>query len=136
MVLSTKRSRDRMPPSQSSETAATARRMRQVLHLCGVLMLVVMLWTGVSAQAAEAYGCVEVSGEAAGHFDGDRDQIPSDSDKGTPNHHGGCHGHHVAVSIDDVSPAVLTVTARSRGLARERVTIGSDPAIGLRPPIA
>ena len=110
--------------------------MRRFFHLCGALMLVVMLWTGVSAHAAEALGCIEVSSAAAGHFDGDRDQTPSDGGKATPHHHSGCNGHHVATPSDDGPPPAVLPASPSLGDTVERVTTGADPGLALRPPIA
>ncbi len=56
------------------------------LFLC--LMLVLSLGFGSVAHAAEGPG-VEVSTVTSiGHADGDGDQVPADSQKGYPHHHG------------------------------------------------
>lgn len=110
--------------------------MRRFAVLICALMAAVLLWTGTSARAAEIATCVEVSAEATGHFEGDSDQVPSDPDKGTPHHHGGCHGHHVTIPTEDrsgTSGAMLSNTLRIR-LAT--FVAGCGPGIQLRPPIA
>jgi hypothetical protein len=109
--------------------------MRRFLHLCGALMLAVMLWTSSTAHAREVMGCAEASGAIAGHYDGDADQVPADSDQSVPHHHGGCHGHHVAVSSTDGS-CDIPVPSSLRGRASEHITTGCDPGSSLRPPIA
>ncbi|MGQ0589777.1 MAG: hypothetical protein ACT4N8_09640 [Sphingosinicella sp.] len=110
--------------------------MRRWLTLIGTLMLAVMIWTGTTAHAAEALGCVEVSADSFGHFDGDKDEVPNDSDKAVPHHHGGCHGHHVAVTGDGgtASPSPAEAVTRILGIA-DRIP-DADPGTVLRPPIA
>ena len=61
------------------------------------LLLSVSLTTSAMAHAAEPVGCItDKVASAFGHFEGDRDEVPSDAGKGTPHHHATCHGHHVA----------------------------------------
>ena len=110
--------------------------MRGLFSLVGTLMLVVMLWTGTTAHAAEAMGCIEVSVDAAGHFDGDGDEVPADPDKGAPHHHGGCHGHHVGVAADAEGPKTISAASGTRGLRPEALAASCDPGTALRPPIA
>lgn len=121
--------------SQSPSSAARAGVMRRFLHLCGALALAVMLWTSATAHAREVIGCPEASGAVAGHYDGDADQVPADSDPSVPHHHGGCHGHHVAVSHAD-DGCDTSVATSLRGHASEHMTTGCDPGSSLRPPIA
>ena len=71
--------------------------MRRLLPLISAFMLVLVLWTGTSAHAAEAMDCAEVTTSEAGHFEGDGDEVPGDSDQATPHHHSACHGHCIAV---------------------------------------
>ena len=107
------------------------------LRLVSALMLAVMLWTANAAHAAQAFGCAEVSAEAPGHFDGDNDQTPADTDKAVPHHHGGgCHGHHNAMTangegapVADSAPALIDRSPDSR-------VSGRGPPAALRPPIA
>ena len=110
--------------------------MRRWLTIIGTMMLAVMIWTGTTAHAAEAMGCVEVSVDAAGHFDGDRDEVPADSDKAVPHHHGGCHGHHIAVADDDGSEAGADADPGNRADLPETDIPGAEPGTALRPPIA
>ena len=111
--------------------------MRAWLRLIASLMLAVMLWTGNVAHAAEAFGCVEVSAETPGHFDGDQDQTPADTDQAVPHHHGGgCHGHHNATAADgDDAPAADPAPALIDRWTDSRVT-GRGPPAAHRPPIA
>lgn len=61
------------------------------------VLLSISLATGVMAHAAEPVACIDSeTASALGHFEGDRDEVPSDIDKGTPHHHATCHGHHIA----------------------------------------
>ena len=110
--------------------------MRGFVSLVGTLMLVVMMWAGTMAHAAEAIQCIEVSAEAVGHFDGDGDQVPGDPEKGVPHHHAGCHGHHVGVAADAAAPKAAPNSRASVGLRCEAMASGCDPGTALRPPIA
>lgn len=110
--------------------------MRRLLHLVAPLMLAVMLWTGAAAHAAEAVGCIEVTSQSAGHFEGDDDQVPADSGKAAPHHHGGCHGHHVGVA-GGAEPLVSAEESQpQRGRGACGVLPGAGPGQDLRPPIA
>lgn len=110
--------------------------MRPVVTFVCALMVAVLLWGGSAARAAELIGCIEVSADAAGHFDGDDDQVPSDPDKGTPHHHGGCHGHPIAVPNVGESILATRGPTDSVGLRLAQFTAGCDPGTQLRPPIA
>jgi hypothetical protein len=110
--------------------------MRRFLPLVGTLMLVVMLWAGNGAHAAETILCVPASAEAPGHFEGDRDQLPSDSDRGAQHHHNGCHGHHIAVPAEAAPDGLATGLSNSGRSRLATVTAGCDPGLALRPPIA
>lgn len=110
--------------------------MRRLLTLVSTLMLVVLVFTGTTSHAAEAFGCVEVSADSAGHFDGDRDQVPADADKGVPHHHGGCSGHHIAVPAT-AGATQIAAGDETRPGARNRDGLPSrEPDRALRPPIA
>lgn len=104
--------------------------------LIGVALLVSM-GLGVAAHANEQLCIPGMEATAgAGHVDGDADQVPGDAEKGYPHHHGGCHGHHVAMPFDadgqtvDVSQAAPLTPAADTAVVMQPV----DPA--LRPPIA
>ena len=104
--------------------------------LLGAMMLVLLLWTGGAAHAAERIACIPVTAEAADHFDGDQNQVPSAPDQGVAHHHSGCGGHHVAAPT---SLPPITI-----GHSREAVPIawgelgvpGRGPEARLRPPMA
>lgn len=99
-------------------------------------MLVVLLWTGSVAHAADRVDCIPTTIEAAGHFNGDGDEWPSESEKGAAHHHGGCSGHQFAAPTEAATPvptsreAVLSDGREEFGLA------GRVPDNQLRPPIA
>ena len=99
-------------------------------------MLVLMLWTGGAAHAAERFDCIPVTAETIDHFDGDEDQVPSSPDQGVAHHHSGCGGHHVAAPA---SVASIGIGALGRAIPlawREAGVPGHDPDGDLRPPIA
>lgn len=110
--------------------------MRRWLSLLGTLMLVVMLWTGSTAHAAEMFVCVETTAASADHSSGKRDQSPADSGKAATHHHGGCHSHHVAVPGDEASTVSSDTIADPVGLAPDFRVAGDEPGTTLRPPIA
>ncbi len=110
--------------------------MRRFLNLVGTLMLFVLVFTGTAAHAAEAVGCIEVSSNSAGHFEGDRDQVPADADKGAPHHHGGCSGHHVAVPATFDGAQIASGEEGRPALRAKRGLPGLEPGRALRPPIA
>lgn len=104
--------------------------------IVGAVMLVLMLWTGGAAHAAERFSCIPVGAEATVHFDGDEDQAPSTSDQGTMHHHSGCSGHVVAAPVDGSANA-FSGSKRSSHLAwRESGMRSRSPESELRPPIA
>lgn len=110
--------------------------MRRWTYLFGAIMLVLMLWTGEMAHAAERFDCIPATAEAAGHYDGDGDEIPSGPQQGVPHHHAGCSGHQLGTqaAAPDVgighSAAVAPVAWREAGVP------GRSPDSLLRPPIA
>ena len=104
--------------------------------LIGALMLVLMLWAGGLAHAAEQVDCIPVTAEAAGHYDGDGDELPPDSEEGVAHHHAGCSGHQLAAA-DVQSTMVLHHSSTPVPLARnEAGPHDHDPDGQLRPPIA
>lgn len=115
---------------------ARAKSMLGLKTLFGALMLVLMVWTGGLAHAAEQIECIPVTSEAAGHFEGDGDQLPSDPDQSVAHHHAGCSGHQVAAASG--SPALsFAPSARTAPHAwREAGAPGREPDTHLRPPIA
>jgi len=110
--------------------------MRRLLPLISAFVLVLVLWTGTSAHAAEAMECAEVTTSASGHFEGDGDEVPSDSGQATPHHHSACHGHCIAMP-SGLEPA--DQHAADRGYIAAVVTdlrLGTGPSTAIRPPIA
>ena len=110
--------------------------MNRWTSLLGAMLLVLLLWTGGAAHAAERFDCIPVTAEAPGHFDGDQDQVPSGPDQGVAHHHTGCSGHHEAAPAN----AAPTEVALSQVLVpfawRESGRPGRGPDSDLRPPIA
>lgn len=111
--------------------------MHRVIILLACLAVFLSLGLGSVAHAIEPVACIDASAAAeTGHADGDGDQVPSDSDKGYPHHHGGCHGHHVATATAKAEPTqqrdVGTPVRPNDALAL--ATSAADPA--LRPPRA
>ena len=83
------------------------------------ILLSVSLPTSVMAHAAEPVGCItDKVASAFGHFEGDRDEVPSDAGKGTPHHHATCHGHHVAEPARDCGVRVVGLIASLLPFAR------------------
>lgn len=110
--------------------------MHRWTSLVGALMLVLMFWTGGAAHAAERFDCMPLTAETTGHFEGDKDQVPSSPDQGVAHHHSGCSGHHIAgpnslASLDIGSPKQTAPLAW-----REAGVPGRGPDADLRPPIA
>ena len=110
--------------------------MRRILPFLCAVLLGMMLWTGTAAHAAEALSCAEVSASAAGHFEGDTDQVPSDDRDASPHHHSLCHGHCVGISPE--MGALSSSDAVSRPAPAPAVIGISQSRLGsaLRPPIA
>jgi hypothetical protein len=109
--------------------------MRRLLASILCFLLASTLSVGAIAHASEPVTCVETSAASSlDHADGDGDQVPADSEKGYPHHHGGCHGHHIGVPIAS-DPVQHGVDRRIMRLSWEQahgVGLITDPA--LRPP--
>lgn len=116
--------------------------MRRLLNILACLVLVCSLGTTATAHALERPDVsmtIQVPGSeqvAEGHSPGDADEVPADSDKGFPHHHGGCHGDHVAAPIKLASATIVRdhrkIPTPLIEVARPHST--ADPA--LRPPQA
>lgn len=110
--------------------------MHRWIHLLGALSLVLLLWTGGTARAAEGYIPIAVAAESAGHFAGDKDEVPSDQHQGIPHHHFAC-GEHAAAAWSDTRAATLAQPIGEPGLGRARSILnGREPDTQIRPPIA
>ena len=110
--------------------------MQRLTTFFGVLMLVLFIWTGSSAHAAERFDCIPVSSEAPGHFEGDRDEAPAKGEKGVAHHHSGCNGHQYAASSGVQLSLVLHQSASTAVGWNERHPTSREPDRQLRPPIA
>ena len=108
---------------------------RLVAILCAV-MLVLSFGMGTTAHAEQRFDCMPVTSQTSGHFDGDRDESPSKSEKGAAHHHSGCGGHHFgspsAVEEPTFADAAQTLTSG----ATAAFAPGAAPDNQLRPPIA
>jgi len=116
--------------------------VRRLLNILAYLTIALSLGTTATAHVLERpdvgvslheTGMDEI---ALGHAPGDADQVPSDSDKGYPHHHGGCHGDHVAAPVkianNTLKPDLRLAPIFSIDSLRPLST--TDPA--LRPPQA
>lgn len=116
--------------------------VNRLLALLAPLFLLLSMAAGSVLHAAEPQGVPTASTLAAvvqvafDHSATDTDQVPADTDRGVPHHHGGCHGDHVASPASRAAPgriiAVRAGPVRSIAAVRPRAT--ADPA--LRPPRA
>ena len=106
------------------------------LHLLGALALVLTLWTGGTARAAEDYAPIAVPADTVGHFAGDRDEVPTDQHQGVPHHHFAC-GEHAAAALNNI-PAAARVRsmAATRAPGLHTMPNGREPDTQIRPPIA
>ena len=105
-------------------------------NLVGALLLVLLVWTGTSAHAAERFDCLPVTEQSAGHFDGDRDEVPTDPDQGVAHHHSGCSGYNIATSGNSVAPSFSLHSITLFDASHDAGKPGREPDGQLRPPIA
>jgi hypothetical protein len=110
--------------------------MQRLTTFFGVMMLVLFIWTGSTAHAAERFDCIPVSSEAPGHFEGDRDQEPSKGEKGVAHHHSGCNGHQYAASSGPLIPLIACQRSTVAPPLVEQHATSREPDGQLRPPIA
>lgn len=85
--------------------------------------------TGIEAVAAEAE-------HVDSGFEGDSEQRPADTETGYPHHHGGCHGHHVAMTSavsGQAAPVLLTSILNPDAVSAVAAHLAES---ALRPPIA
>jgi hypothetical protein len=125
------------PPLTRRSGDAMRLSVSRMLRFLMGLALLASMGLGVAAHANEQMCIPGVEATAvAGHLDGDADQVPADSEKGYPHHHGGCHGHHVAAPLDRVAHAAPPTSTGDHmaGDSAELAMVQADSA--LRPPIA
>ncbi|ARR57382.1 hypothetical protein HY78_27985 (plasmid) [Rhizorhabdus wittichii DC-6] len=111
--------------------------MHRLTILFACLAVFLTLGVGSVAHAMEPIICIDANSAAEiGHSDGDGDQVPADSDKGYPHHHGSCHGHHVATPLAKAEGIGKNEIASIMPPART-VALATAPAdAALRPPQA
>lgn len=117
--------------------SATRPTVQRILTFLIGLALLASLGLSAIAHANEPICSPGVEAPVSvGHIDGDADQVPADSGKAYPHHHGGCHGHHVATPLDRAAQGLKLSTTDDHvgGTTIEVATAPADPA--LRPPIA
>lgn len=110
--------------------------MIRLTTIIGALMLVLLVWTGGSARAADRLDCGTVTSQIACHFEGDRDDVPSGQHQGLGHCHTGCSGHQLTPPTDnntvEFGAAFLLVPA----VRQEAGVPTHEPGAALRPPIA
>ena len=110
--------------------------MHRWISFLGALMLVLTLWTGGAAHAAERFDCIPATAEAGAHYEGDQDQAPSSPSQGVAHHHSGCSGHHLAAPVKTVEAAIGRSVATRSFPRNETGPPSREPDNELRPPIA
>lgn len=109
--------------------------LRWTSLLCA-MMLVLMVWTGTAAHAAERLDCIPATSETAGHYEGGGDEWPSKGETGTVHHHGGCGGHQLAMPAEGVGHVLAGAQPATPIGWEEFGLAGRVPDDRLRPPIA
>ena len=122
--------------SHSRSRLLRRRAMPRLTAIVSALLLVLMLWTGTTAHAAERLDCITIGAESTGHYDGDPDQTPSSSDKGVAHHHTSCGGHQLAAPGDVPNTTLAPVKSPSLFGDLAAGVPGREPDGRLRPPIA
>lgn len=112
--------------------------MSRLLIALTFICVSLSLTMGAIAHAAEPISCIdETTAQSMGHSPGDSDQVPADSDKNYPHHHGGCHVHQQALDravVPQLTIAIDRNLSLPPFLSKYLPTSTVDPA--LRPPIA
>ena len=111
--------------------------MSRLLSLFACLALMLSFVSASVAHAMEPVGCIDTSqSAAAGHSEGDADQVPADGETAYPHHHGGCHGHHVADALQSAGVAAFFVGQLIPSGWAAPVHDAAPSLAELRPPIA
>ena len=119
-----------------SKQMLPARFMSRIVAILCALMLVLSFGTGTTAHAEQRYDCMPATSQTAGHFDGDRDESQSKSEKGAAHHHSGCNGHHLGSPSETGEPAFADASQTLTSAAIPAFRPGTGPNSQLRPPIA
>ena len=112
--------------------------MSRALSLFFGLALLLSMGVSAAAHLSEQL-CVtgvEASAVEVGHVDRDGDQAPADKETGYPHHHGGCHGHHVAMTPSFDGQAAQVALTSMLNPASVSVVAAHLAESALRPPIA
>ena len=109
--------------------------VRACLPLLTCLMLVLTSFAGM-AHAADLAGGSIAGVEFTVHTAGDRDEVPSDSDKNVPHHHNYCHGHDVGAPARATMEYTLVLTAPEPTISASASLDGHTGIVHLRPPQA
>lgn len=99
-------------------------------------MLVASLTAMAGVHAAEFRESVVIDCAGNIHSDGDEDQSPGDADKGTPHHHGSCHGAASVLPGRTAMPPVRQAQSAPTGFGRQAVLARWATGPAIRPPIA
>jgi len=99
-----------------------------------ITLFAVALTTSAAVHSREALGRTAIACAGEAHADGDGDQVPADADQDIPHHHGGCHGHAIALETGSPAPALHSTLTGGAVAPRPSVLASRliDPA--LRPP--
>lgn len=101
--------------------------------LIGAMLLVLMLWTGEPAHAAEPLACAGLTIQSP-DCGGEQDQVPS-CPQGCATHHC-CSSHQAATPVNNPLMG-LSLSKDTANFTRHEVGIhGHGPGSHLRPPIA
>lgn len=110
--------------------------MHRWLSFFCALAFIMVSSIGTTAHAAETFNCTPVSAEAAGHYEGDRDEVPADQGSDVAHHHAGCAGHHFAAPTATAEIQLSRRVSDPSSLADDQRAHSRSPDNQLRPPIA
>ena len=111
--------------------------MPRVLSLFIGLALLLSMGVSAAAHMSEQLCItgVEVTALEAGHDDREGDELPADTEPGYPHHHGGCHGHHVAMTPSADGQAAQVLLTSMVNPASVSAVAAHLAESALRPPI-
>ena len=112
--------------------------MPRVLSLFIGLALLLSMGVSAAAHMSEQLCVTGVESAAveAGHVDRGGDELPADTEPGYPHHHGGCHGHHVAMTPSADGQAAQVLLTSIVNPASVSAVAAHLAESALRPPIA
>lgn len=104
--------------------------------MIGAMLLVLILWTGATAHAAEAAECSPAALESPVHFDSSKETPSEDRESRAVHLHLGCGGHCLATHVVQESNLAGSAAAVAVFGCQAFWLAGDGPALTLRPPIA